>query len=338
MTVEEKKQTAEPFKTHTGLALANAAPEIYHGLVDDLLLEVGVSMLVAKPKTGKSSLARQLAASVAEGTPFLGKPTLCGDVLYLSLEGPLGVVQEHFKKLGITQQRGVIHVVHEQMPYKGELGLDRLEATIKSLVPKLRLVIVDPVAKLLRMADSDRYDEVMLAIEKLEQLAKQNKLHLMFLTHGKKKQTDDAGDSPIGSTSFRGGTDTNIFLTKTGTQRVISTEQRWGIALDPTVLLWDEQSHTMDLGPTVEEEEHAKHKNKERKTLERIESDILSELESQGTLTQGELLKAVSGRAATKLKLLEELVSQGRVSAEPDGKATRYSLASAPIEGSRIAA
>jgi hypothetical protein len=128
MSIETKKDkpSLQPFKTCTGLELANAAPETYHGLVGELLLDVGVSMLCGKPKTGKSTLLRQLAFCVAESIPFLGKPTQCGDVLYLNLEGPKGVLQQHLKKLGVTEKRGVIHVVHQNMPYRGQTGLQQL--------------------------------------------------------------------------------------------------------------------------------------------------------------------------------------------------------------------
>jgi AAA domain len=324
MEVKKEELVIMPFATQTGLELANAAVEEYHGLVDDLLLEVGVSMLAAKPKAGKSTLLRQLAVAIAEGTDFFGKPTLAGDVLYLSLEGPKGAVQQHLKKLGITQNRGTVHVVHEPMPHRGELGLRRLEATIKTF-PKLRLVIVDPVGKLLRLADSDSYDEVCLGIEMLEQqIAKQFELHVMFSAHAKKRQTDDAGDSPIGSTGFRGGTDTNIFLHKQGTQRIISTEQRWGIALEPTVLLFDEDRQAMSLGNSVEEEENAATQSRERSTAQRIEKEIWDTLCVEPNITQGELLKAVTGRNTAKLKALQEMVASGKVVPERDGKATRY--------------
>lgn len=229
MTNETKQEAKKivPFKILNGHELANTAPETIPTLVGGLLLQVGVSMVVAKPKTGKSCLARQVGVAVAEGTDFLGNPTLCGDVLLLALEGPLGVIQQHFKKLGHTGTRGTIHVVHGHTPWDGEEGLKRLGETIRSL-PKLRLVIVDPAPKLLRLIDSFDPGTVGLAIEKLELIAKVHRLHLMFLVHAKKKVTDDAGDAAMGSTSFRGGTDTNIFMVTKGTQRIISTEQRWG--------------------------------------------------------------------------------------------------------------
>jgi len=330
MSGEKKEGQIHPFKTQTGLELANAAPEVYHGLVDDLLLDVGVSMLCGKPKTGKSTLARQLAVAVAEGIPFLGKSTMCGDVLYLILEGPKGVVQQHLRKLGCTEERGTVHVVHEQMPHRGELGIQRLEATLKAL-PKVRLVIVDPVGKFLRLADSDSYDEVTLGIEMLEQIAKKYSLHLQFLTHGKKRGSDDVGDSPIGSTGFRAGTDTNIFLSKQGTQRIISTEQRWGISMEPTLLFFDEEREAMSLGVTVEDDEAARNQARERKTIDRIEQELLQALTAEVNPTQSELLALVTGKTALKLKVLQQLESTGRLKSEADGKARRYSIA-VPVE------
>src|SRR5258708_17136702 len=319
---EDKKVL--PFKTLNGLALKNAAPNKIPALVDGLLLQVGTSMLVGKPKNGKSSLAMQLAVSVAEGRDFLGKRVENpGDVLYLMLEGPLGVVQQNLKKLGYTEKHGTVSVVHEQMPYRGTEGLERLEATIKSL-PKLRLVVVDPAPKLLRLIDSFDPGEVGVAIEKLEQIAKNHKLHLMFLVHAKKKETDDAGDAAMGSTSFRGGTDSNFFMVKSDAQRILSTEQRWGVALEPTLLSFDAETNSMHLGVTVDAEEEARHEGKERLTVERIEQQILDTLCAEENPTQGELLKAVTGKNTMKLKVLEQMVSSGRIVAEKDGPAKRY--------------
>jgi hypothetical protein len=312
-----------PFKTRTGMEVIGSSPENYPSLVQDLLLEVGVSMLCAKPKTGKSTLSRQLGVCVAEGSDFLGKPATQGDVLILNLEGPLGVLQQHLRKMGYTEKKGVIHVVHEQMPIRGEEGLRKLEATLIAL-PKVRLVVVDPIAKFLRLADSDDYDQVSLGIEKLEQVAKNHNLHLMFLTHGKKRHSDDVGDSAIGSTGFRGGTDTNLFLSKQGIQRVISVEQRWGMAMEPTLLAFDEEQQVMRLGTTVEEEMNARQDAKDGKTQVRIKQEFWNALCALEDPTQQELLALVKGKTTTKLTVLEEMVRSNEVAVEPDGKAIRY--------------
>jgi hypothetical protein len=318
-------QNIAPFKTRTGLEIISSSPETYPSLVQDMLLQVGVSMLCAKPKTGKSTFARQLSVCVAEGRDFFGKQTMQGDVLILNLEGPIGVLQQHLQKLGYTEKNGVIHIVHEQMPFRGDDGLKQLDATLEPL-PKIRLVIVDPIAKFLRLADSDSYDEVSLGIEKLEQVAKKFNLHLMFLTHGKKRQTDDVGDSPIGSTGFRGGTDSNIFLNKQGARRVISTEQRWGTAMEPTLLVFDAERQVMELGNSVEEEQNSRHEAKDRETVLRIKSGIMDALCGTSCPTQQELLVAVKGKTTTILTVLNQLVGDGVVKEESEGRSRRYSV------------
>jgi hypothetical protein len=324
-------QSIAPFKTRTGLEIISSSPETYPSLVQDMLLQVGVSMLCAKPKTGKSTFARQLSVWVAEGRDFLGKSTMQGDVLILNLEGPIGVLQQHLQKLGYTEKNGVIHIVHEQMPFRGEDGLKQLEATLKPLA-NARLVVVDPIAKFLRLADSDDYDEVSLGIEKLEQVAKKFNLHLMFLTHGKKRHTDDVGDSPIGSTGFRGGTDSNIFLNKQGVRRVISTEQRWGSAMEPTLLVFDEERQVMELGTSVEAEQNTRHEAKERETALRIQRDIIDALCATVCPTQQELLATVKGKTTTKLAVLNQMLADGSVKEESEGRSRRYS-AVVPHEG-----
>src|SRR5437899_415632 len=120
----------------------NSVPEKRPSVVDDLLLEAGLSMIAGKPKSGKSTLARQLAVAVANGHTFLGHDTKQGRVLYLSLEGPMEVVGDHFKRMGYTEQRGKIHLVDERMGNRAE-GVKRLETTLACL-PDCRLVIMDP--------------------------------------------------------------------------------------------------------------------------------------------------------------------------------------------------
>jgi AAA domain len=51
-------------------------------IVDGLLPTGSLNMLAGKPKSGKSTLVRQLAACVASGDDFLGRTTTKGNVLY----------------------------------------------------------------------------------------------------------------------------------------------------------------------------------------------------------------------------------------------------------------
>jgi len=334
---EQPKPDSKPkrFKIINVLESMNKAPLKIPFLVDELLLEVAVSMLCAKPKTGKSTLAAQLAVAVAEpDRRFLGKATLQGDVLYLLLEGPQGAFEEHLRKMGYTGKHGTIHLVAERMPPKKEMGLKMLVEAIKDLPLPLRLVIVDPGAKLLRLLDSYAPEEVTTAIEELETIAKTHRLHLMFLTHGKKRGTDDPGDAAMGATAFRGGTDTNIFLLKNGTQRTIIVEQRWGVGLEATELSgWNEETQTVNLGESVETVNARKKEGAQRNTLKRIEKEIGEALVFEPTgLSQGELLELVTGKTETVLHVLNNMVAGGIVKQESDGKAIRYSCVGLSVE------
>jgi KaiC/GvpD/RAD55 family RecA-like ATPase len=124
-------------------------------LVEGMFLEIGLSMITAKPKVGKSTFARQLAYSVAEGADFLNAPVKQGEVIYFSLEGPEEIVKEHLVQLGYTEKRGIVHVIHELMPFHGEDGLQRLDVTLSGL-QNVRLVVLDPAHKFLRPVDSDK--------------------------------------------------------------------------------------------------------------------------------------------------------------------------------------
>jgi len=69
-------------------------------IVADKLPAGGISILSAKPKVGKSTLARCLALAVARGEQFLGCPTTQGTVVYLALEEKRSEVQRAFSGFG----------------------------------------------------------------------------------------------------------------------------------------------------------------------------------------------------------------------------------------------
>ena len=69
-------------------------------LVDGLFAQ-GLYILGGSPKVGKSWLALQLCLAVCTGTPFLGRKTQQGEVLYLALED--GPQRLHSRALRLTQ-------------------------------------------------------------------------------------------------------------------------------------------------------------------------------------------------------------------------------------------
>ena len=323
---EEKKVL--PFKTKDGFELASTAPATIPALVSGLLVEVGTSILSADPKAGKSTLVRQLLVDVAEDRDFLGMSTLCGDAVYLYLEGPVGAIQQHFQKLGLTNQRGKIHVIDESMCNDKKDSFKRLRENLKTL-PNVRLLVIDPLSKLFRLKDSTATDEVTPAMEQLEKFAKENNLHVMALMHEKKEKSQNSRfHNQLGSTGFRGGADTNISLSIQGKDRIISAEQRWGKELEPTFLKFDEVRLVSSLASSVEAVEEEQRGKKDRKTVERIEKEIRYALLDK-TLATGEIVKAVTGKRTTILDVLEQMVSRKCLAKSGDGTKTSPYLYSA---------
>ena len=68
-------------------------------LVDGLLPMAGFSIVGAKPKVGKSTLARNLALTIARGETFMDRKTAQGPVVYLALEEKRSEVQRHFQRM-----------------------------------------------------------------------------------------------------------------------------------------------------------------------------------------------------------------------------------------------
>ena len=91
----------------TRLSTSTSQPEEeIRWLAEGMLPAGGISALAAKPKTGKSTLARQLAVCVARGEPFLGRETTKSPVIYSSrLREKRSEALAHFRAMGATQRR-----------------------------------------------------------------------------------------------------------------------------------------------------------------------------------------------------------------------------------------
>ena len=68
----------------------------------------GFGILAARPKAGKSTLARSLGVAVARGDEtFLGRRLTQGTVLYLALEDRGPMFARELKNLGLKSDRSI---------------------------------------------------------------------------------------------------------------------------------------------------------------------------------------------------------------------------------------
>jgi AAA domain len=160
----------EPFRLTFARAYASfidGQPPPVPYVVDGLLTQGGLSILAAKPKEGKSSLSRYLASCVAKGTPFLGRDTAQGDVILVNLEDPLMHVDNCLKVLGYEQVegQGLIEITTRLSPDINETFNALRDAVAER--PNLRLIVVDHLAKLLRLKDLNDYMLVQQGFQRL---------------------------------------------------------------------------------------------------------------------------------------------------------------------------
>lgn len=209
-------------------SFSEGKPKAIPMVVQGLLPQGGFAVLGACPKNSKSSLSRYLATAIVKGEDFLGRQTTQGDVILASLEDPRQHTDNCLHALGYDANdpnSGRIKIL-EKLPPTIEETIDVLGDDLTSK-PTVRLVIVDTIAKVLRVKDLNDYPTVMAAVEQLKNLARKfDKLNIFCLAHCKKVKTEDPFERLLGSTALRGEPDTNIVLFKEAGVRVIETEGR----------------------------------------------------------------------------------------------------------------
>ena len=280
----------------TSLAnLLNEPEEIVTWVVDDLLPSGGFSILVAKPKVGKSTIARQLALSVARGEIFLGRQTIKGRVLYVSLEEKRHEVKKHFREMAAdTEDVGIYVGVAPEGAYKWLAD----EVTRQRPI----LVIVDTLFRFARVTDVSDYAKIITALDPLLALARENSAHLMVLHHARKTPGDGA-DVTLGSTAIFGTVDTAIILKRNNINRTLETQQRYGNDIPPTVLIFDSESRMTTLGGSKEEED-----------IKSLEADILEFLRLvKEPPTETMINEEVGGKTLLLRKALRNLLLQEKI-------------------------
>lgn len=211
----------------------------------------GLSLVVAKPKVGKTTLALQLAVAVSRGDIFLGRKTRQATVVYLALEEHRGEVQKNLSKLGVTNEPLYIHFGPAPVE-----AMREVEPLIKETGAKF--LVIDILQKFCRVKDLNDYAQVTRTLEPL--MASGRKLDCQIsLTHHAGKADREDGDDILGSTGLLGGVDTSIHIKKrTKESRIFSTIQRYGadvlqtvIALKDGCLVMEGSREEVEIGETA---------------------------------------------------------------------------------------
>ena len=284
---------------HVKDLLSSEEPET-DWLWDGILPSGGLSLVIAKPKVGKTTFAFNLAVAVSRGDDFLDRKTQKGPVVYLALEEKKREVQKNLSKIGITDEPLIFHfgpapfkAMQEVIPLIEETGA--------------KLLVIDILQKFCRVKDLNDYAQVTRALEPLMATARQFNCHIQLLHHAGKKDRPD-GDDILGSTGLLGGVDTSIHIKKRNKEsRVLFTIQRYGEDLTETVVILEADGNLKSTG------------NKEEVEVKETIPAIVEALE-EIPLTEKEIWERVGKGHSIVSKALRQLVEQKKINRTGKGK------------------
>jgi hypothetical protein len=272
---------------------------------DGRLVAGTVSLLVSKPKVGKSTFARNLCLAVSRGEPFLGLETQQGECIYLALEERWEEIRNDFAAMGADgTEQILIHAA--AAPAEGMFALVKL---VRERKP--RLVVIDPLFRIARIKDERAYAETYAALGPLIDVARETGTHLMLLHHSGKGMKADAIDAPLGSTALGGAVYTLVVLKRGENYRTIQTVQRVPTDLPETVLVFDMKTRQLSLGA-----------DKSQADIDSIAADMIEYLQTvePDEKTESEINDHVEGKTSPKRKALRSLVEQGKITRKGTGK------------------
>lgn len=183
-------------------------------VVEGLLTLDSESWLIARPGSYKTFVALDLAAHVASGKPWQGRPVEHGPVLYLAAEGAAGMG----KRVQAWEQRyGEMSDVHF-LPMPVQVKRDDHWAALVEVARRLRpvLIVLDTQARITVGLNENDNSEMGLLIAALGRLRGACGSCVLVVHH-----LGRAGQDARGASAIDGAQDSELRLTRTADHRVV---------------------------------------------------------------------------------------------------------------------
>jgi hypothetical protein len=177
---------------------------------DSYLPEGVLSVLAAYMKVGKSTLAYALAVAIAQGRPFLDRPTKQGGVLILAVEEHPRDVHRRLVRFGMRRDDPLF--VQGWLPAT-PATYDRLRAFVRANA--IRLVVVDTLSTFWGIADENDNAQVGRNLTPLLNLARETGC-VVLLVHHERKAGGDGGRGIRGGSALLALVDQALTLDRSG--------------------------------------------------------------------------------------------------------------------------
>ena len=180
------------------------------------LVPEGATLLVSRPKFGKSWLVLDIGIAIAAGRFTLGqlKPVQ-GDVLYLALEDGPRRLQRRITKLlpSFSGSWPSSFKIATEWPRADQGGLDDIEHWLRAAKTP-RLVTIDTLAQFRKLSNGrgQVYADDYAAIAGLQKLAQKYDIAIIIVHHDRKAEADDVFDTISGSLGLSAAADTLLIM------------------------------------------------------------------------------------------------------------------------------
>lgn len=196
------------------------ATELYQGEVVTLrplfegLAWDGLTMIIARPKAGKSWLMLQAAIHVAGGREIEGINAVDhGPVLYCALEEPAARTMARLRKLAPSGDwTRNLHFIYELLPLMGG-GADQLAALMDKMRP--RFVVLDTLTALIKgggKRENDVFRSQYSEVSTIRKLAEDFNTAIAAVHHVRKGVSDSGIEAVAGTGGIAAAIDTLWYL------------------------------------------------------------------------------------------------------------------------------
>jgi hypothetical protein len=265
-------------------------------VVDGLVPAGSICLFCAPPKTGKSTATRSMALAVARGASWLDRRTAQGTAWVFAFEDKKQEVKKHFAQMGATAADAVEFFI-------GGVPLDLLrDLHDRAVRERPRLIVVDHLGHVLAAKDFNDYAQVTTKFAPLVALARESGAALVLNYHASSHADREGINAVLGSTAIVASVDNVLIMRKLlGGTRVLSSVQRIGDDLDPTVISLDKATGWLQTEGTKRDlDAHV------------LGDAMLAVLREAGVpLPERSITSQVDGRRQEKLAVFYKLIGMG---------------------------
>ena len=189
----------------------NDVQEGEHGeewLIEGLWEYDSVGLIVAPPKSYKSTLITNMAVAVASGKPFDGRKVIQGGVLILQGENSLIAEKSRMMNIAGTTDLPIYYV-------QSSINLDNIEILKRTIIEhNIKMLVIDPLYLLFGSGNMNLQVDVTPKLRTLTELRKETGCSIILVHHTRKTDgTTDLSTSDInGSGFFEGWYESLIML------------------------------------------------------------------------------------------------------------------------------